>query len=89
MGEIHRLARETGEPVEVENAAGEVTSVISVPGPLPPEPIDKVRALLENPPKPTAEHVKRAQELSGYGLFGELVGLLALLDAIRETAREP
>lgn len=84
MAEIHRLARETGEPVEVENEAGEATVVISVPGPLPPDPIDRVRDALASRPKPSSDHFRKARELS----LVQVARLVATLEVISEAARE-
>lgn len=84
MDQVFALAKQTREPVEIVNEAGQVATIVSVPGPLPPEPIDKVRELLARPPKFEGDHWLRARKLSAY----EAAGLLALLDAIREAARE-
>jgi len=89
MAEIHRAAKTTGDPVELVDDQGVVVNVLHVPGPMPPEPIDKVRELLAKPPRPSRKHVEQAQRHRDAGMFGELVGLLALVDAIREAAREP
>lgn len=92
MAEVVRLAKETGEPIEVTDDTGRVVTVVSVPrGPLPEPlraPIDKVRELLASPPRPSNKHVAEAQRHHDAGLFGEFVGALALLDAIREVCRD-
>lgn len=84
-----RAALARHEAVEIIDDSGRVIAIVHVPGPLPPEPIGRVRHLLANPPTPNRGHVEKAQELSGCGLFGEYIGLLALVDAIREAVREP
>jgi hypothetical protein len=82
MTEIGRLARETGEPIEITNDEDRVVAVVSTPGPLPPEPIDKVRALLAKSPKLKAAHMRRADSMTVL----ETAQLLALVEAITEAA---
>lgn len=81
-----RSALSRGEAVELTGEDGSVVARVSHPGPAEPDPIDRVRALLREPPTPTRRHIEQALAGSGHGAFARHVQLLALVEAIREVA---